>query len=183
MQGSKRNTDVKNRLLDYVGEGEGGMIWENSIETCIFSSVQFSHSVMSNSLQPHALQHSRPPCPSPTPRAYSNSCPLSRWCHPTASPSVIPFSSCLQSFPSIRVVSNESALTSAGQVLELKLQHQSFQWIFRVDFLWIDWFGQSRILEWASYPELVFPALQVDYLPAELCISHGVGKTTLSRGF
>ena len=54
---------------------------------------------MSDSLQPHGLQHSRPPCPSPTPRVYSNSCPLSRWCHPTISSSVVPFSSCLQSFP------------------------------------------------------------------------------------
>ena len=54
---------------------------------------------MSNSLQPHALQHARPPCPSPTPGVYSNSSPLSRWCHPTISSSVVPFSSCLQSFP------------------------------------------------------------------------------------
>ena len=53
MQDNKRDTDIKNRLLDSVGEGEGGMIWENSIETCIFSSVQFSHSVESNSLWPH----------------------------------------------------------------------------------------------------------------------------------
>ena len=61
-------------------------------------SVQFSFSVVSDSSQPHELQHSRLPCPSPTPRAYSNSCPLSRWCHPTISSSVMPFSSCLQSF-------------------------------------------------------------------------------------
>ena len=54
---------------------------------------------MSDSLQPHRLQQARPPCPSPTPKAYPNSCPLSRWCHPTNSSSVIPFSSCLQSFP------------------------------------------------------------------------------------
>jgi len=65
---------------------------------CLFS-VQFSCSVISNSLQSHGLQHSRPPCPSPTPRAYSNSCPLNRWCHPTISSSVVFFSSCLQSFP------------------------------------------------------------------------------------
>ena len=71
--------------------------------------VQFSHSVMSGSLQPHGLQHTRPPCLSPTPGVYPNSCPLSRWCHPTISSSVIPFSSHLQSF-SIRVFSNESAL-------------------------------------------------------------------------
>ena len=63
------------------------------------SSVQFSRSVVSNSLRPHGLQHARLPCLSPTPRAYSNSCPSSRWSHPTISPSVIPFSSCLQSFP------------------------------------------------------------------------------------
>ena len=64
-----------------------------------FSSVQFSRSVMSNSLWPHGLQHTRIPCPSPTPRVYSNSYPLSWWCHPTISSSVIPFSSCPQSFP------------------------------------------------------------------------------------
>ena len=63
------------------------------------SSVQFSRSVVSNSLWPHESQHARPPCPSPTPGVYSDSCPLSRWCHPTISSSVIPFSSCLQSFP------------------------------------------------------------------------------------
>ena len=63
------------------------------------SSVQFSGSFVSNSLWPHGLQHPRLPCPSPTPRAYSNSCPSCRWCHPTVSSSVIPFFSCLQSFP------------------------------------------------------------------------------------
>ena len=64
-----------------------------------FSSVQFSCSVMSDSLWPHGVQCTRPPCPSPTAGAYSNSCPSSRWCHPTISSSVVPFSSCLQSFP------------------------------------------------------------------------------------
>ena len=63
------------------------------------SSVQFSRSVISDSLQPHELQHARPPCPSPTPRVYSNSCPSSRWYHPAISSSVIPFSSCPQSLP------------------------------------------------------------------------------------
>ena len=62
-------------------------------------SVQFSHSVVSYTLQPHELQHARPPCPSPTPRVYSNSCLSCRWCHPIISSSVVPFSSCLQSFP------------------------------------------------------------------------------------
>ena len=72
------------------------------------SSVQFSHSVVSNSLRPHESQHARPPCPSPAPRVYLNSCPLSRCGHPTMSSSVVPFSSCPQS-PSIRIFSNESA--------------------------------------------------------------------------
>ena len=74
-------------------------------------SVQFSRSVVSDSLQPHRLQHGRLPCPSPTPGTCSNSGPLSWWCHPTISSSVVPFSSCLQSCPtSIRVFSNESVL-------------------------------------------------------------------------
>ena len=64
-----------------------------------FSSFQFSHSVVSDSLRLHGLQHARLPCPSPTPRACSNSCPSSQWSHPTISSSVIPFSSCLQSLP------------------------------------------------------------------------------------
>ena len=62
-------------------------------------TVQFSRSVMSDSLQPHGLQHARSPCPSPTPGVYSNSCPSSRWCHPAISSSVAPFSSCPQSLP------------------------------------------------------------------------------------
>ena len=61
----------------------------NSTEGLQFSSVQFSHSVMSDSLRPHESQHARPPCPSQTPRVYSNSCPLSRWCHPAISSSVV----------------------------------------------------------------------------------------------
>ena len=72
--------------------------------------VQFSSSVMSDSLQPHGLQHTRPPCPSPTPGIYSNSCLLSQWCHPTISSSVIPFSSHLQSFPASGSFPDESVL-------------------------------------------------------------------------
>ena len=75
-----------------------------------FRSVQFSHSVMSDSLRPHELQHARPPCPSPTPRVHSDSHPSSQWCHPAISSSVVPFSSCPQSPSSIRVFSNESTL-------------------------------------------------------------------------
>ena len=76
--------------------------WHMDCETlCEFSSVQFSRSVMFNSLRPHGLQHTRLPCPSPTPEGCSNSCLSSRWCHPTISSSVTPFSSWLQSFPTL----------------------------------------------------------------------------------
>ena len=70
---------------------------------------------MSDSLQPHGLQHARPPCPSPTPRAYTNSCPLSWWCHPTISPSVVPFSSRLQSFPASGSFQMSQLSTWGGQ--------------------------------------------------------------------
>ena len=69
----------------------------------------------SNSWQPHGLQHTRPLCPSPTPGAYSNSCPLSRWCHPTISSSVVPFSSCLQSFPASGSFQMSQLFESSGQ--------------------------------------------------------------------
>ena len=74
------------------------------------SSVQFSHSVVSDSLRPHELQHARPPCPSPTPGVHSNSHPSSQWCHPVISSSVVSSSSCPQIPPSIRVFSKESTL-------------------------------------------------------------------------
>ena len=80
-----------------------------------FSSAQFSHSVMSNSLWPHETQHARPPCPSPTPRVYPNSWPLSQWCHPTISSSVIPFSFCLQSFPMSGSFQMSQLFASGGQ--------------------------------------------------------------------
>ena len=80
-----------------------------------FSSVQFSCSVMSNSLRLHGLQHSRLPCPSPTPGVCSNSCPSSQWCHPTISSSVLSFSSCLQSFPASGSSQMSQFFTSGGQ--------------------------------------------------------------------
>ena len=98
--------------------------------------VQFSHSVVSDSLWPHGLQHARFPCPSPTLGAYSDSCPSSRWCHSTISSSVIPFSSRLQSFPASGSFQMSQVFASGGQSMEFQLQHQSFQWIFRTDFLW-----------------------------------------------
>ena len=88
------------------------LMFESSIQ---FSSVNFSCSVVSDSLQPHGLQHTRPPYPLPTPRVYPNSCPLSRWRHPTISFSVIPFSSCLQSFPSSGSFLMNQFFASGGQ--------------------------------------------------------------------
>ena len=75
-----------------------------------WDSIQFSHSVVSDSLHPHELQDARPPCPSPTPRVHPMSCPLSQWCHPTVSSSVVPFSSCPQSFPASGSFPDESVL-------------------------------------------------------------------------
>ena len=108
----------------------------------------FSLSVMSDSLQPHGLQHTRLPCPPPSPGVPSNSRPLSQWCHPTISSSVTPFSSCPQSFSASGSFPVSWLFASGGQkVLELQLQHQSFQWIFRVDFFRIDWFDFLAVQE------------------------------------
>jgi len=79
-------------------EGNGKPLQYSCLENPMNSSVQFNHLIVSDTLWPHGLQHARPPCPSPTPGACSNSCPSSQWCHPTISSSVVPFSSCLQSF-------------------------------------------------------------------------------------
>ena len=95
-------------------------------------AIQFSCSVMSNSLQPHGLQHTRPPCPSPTPWVYSNSCSLSWWCHLILCRPLLLLPSI---FPSIRVFSNVSSSHQVAKVLKFELQHQSLQWIFRTDFL------------------------------------------------
>ena len=89
-------------------------VWSSN-STLRHQSVQFSRSLVSNSLQPHGLQHARPPCPSPTPGVYSNSCPLSRWCHLTISFSVVPFSSCFQSFPASGSFPMSQFFTSGGQ--------------------------------------------------------------------
>ena len=107
------------------------------IQTMQISSIQFSHSVMPNCLQPHGLQHARLLCPSPTSGACSDSCLSSRWCHPTILSSVSPFSSCLQSFPASGSFKWVSCSYQVAKLLEFQLQHQSFQWIFRTDFLWL----------------------------------------------
>ena len=107
----------------------------------LLSSVQFSHSVMSDSSLPHELQHSRPPCLSPTPRVYSNSCQLSQWCHSNHLILCLPFRLLPSIFPSIKVFSRVSSSHQVAKVLEFQHQHQSFNehsWLifFRMD--WLD---------------------------------------------
>ena len=82
---------------------------------CSLAHLQFSHSVVSDSLHTHGQQHAKPPCPSLTPRVYPNACPLSHWCHPTISSSVVPFSSHLQAFPASGSFPMSQFFTSGGQ--------------------------------------------------------------------
>ena len=82
-------------------------------------SAQLSHSVVSDSLWPHGLQHARLPCPSQAPGVYSNSCPLSRWCHPTISSSIVPYSSCPQSFPASGSFPMSQLFASGGQSIRV----------------------------------------------------------------
>ena len=112
---------VEHSLLDFVFPESKGPV----LSSVQFSSVQFSCSVVSDSLRSHELQHARPPCPSPTPGVHPNPCPLSRWCHPIISSSVIPFSQ-FQSFPASGSFPMSQFFASGGQ--SIQLQHQSFQW-------------------------------------------------------
>ena len=100
----------------------------------------FSHSVMSNSLWPRGLQHNTLRCPSLSPRACSNSCPSSRWCHPTISSSVVPFSSYLQSFPASGSFPINQLFISGGQSIGALASASVLPMIFRLDFIWMDRF-------------------------------------------
>ena len=131
---------------------------ERKGKTHLFS---FSCSVMSNSLQSHELQHARLLCISPSPGVCANSCPLSQWCQPNILSSAIPFSSCLQSFPASGLFQWVSFLHQVAKVLELQLQHQSFQWIFRTDFLydWLVWSPCSLRDSQGSLPGTQFKSI------------------------
>ena len=107
MQKSRRFTS----LLPTIRNGPVFFGWDPSIP----ASVQFSPSVVSDSLRPHEPHHARPPCPSPTPGVYSDLCPLSQWCHPTISSCVVPFSSRLQSFPASASFQIRQHFASGGQ--------------------------------------------------------------------
>ena len=105
-----------------------------------FASVQFSRSVVSDSLWPHEPQRTRPPCPSPTSGVHPNPRPLCQWCHPTISSSVITFSSCPQSFPALGSFQMSQLSTSGGQnIASIQLQHQSLKWTPRTISFRMDW--------------------------------------------
>ena len=123
---NKQGQRKRNQICSYQSQGWGGVC-----------SVQFSRSVVSDSLWLHELQHTRPPCPSLTPGVYSNPCPLNRWCHPTISSSVIPFSSSLQSFPASGSFPMSQLIAQGGQsigvsastsVLPMNTQDWSLGW-------------------------------------------------------
>ena len=114
-----------------------------------FSSVQFSHLVMSDSLRPHGLQHARPPCASPTLKVYSNSCPWSQRCHPTISSSVIPFYSGLQSFPESGYFQISQCFESSGQSIGVSASASVLPMNIQ------DWFP----LEWTTLSSLLSKGL------------------------
>ena len=116
-----------------------------------WSVSQFSCSVVCDSLQPHELQHTRPPCPSPTPRVHSNSCPLSQWCHPAISSSVIPFSSCPQSLPTSESFPMSQLFSWGGQSIGVSALASVFPKNIQ------DW-----SLEWTDWILLLYPSSMLD---------------------
>ena len=130
---------------------------------------------MSDSLQPHEPQHARPPCPSPTPGVYSNSCPLSRWCHPTISSSVVPFSSCLQSFPASGS-SYESKKKWYKWTLHIKQRLTDLE-----NDLWLPggrlWEGHvhTALLKWITNKDLLYSTWISSRYYAPACMGGGVG--------
>ena len=140
--------------------------WAHALEL----TVQFSHSVVSDSFRPHGLQHTRLPCPSPTPRACSNSCSSSRWCHSTISSSVVPFSSCLQSFPASGSFLMSQFFASGGQSIGVSASASVLPMNIQDWFPlgWTDWISlQSKGLS------RVFPKTTVQkhqFFSAQLCL-------------
>jgi len=115
LPGSSVHGILQARVLEWVAISLGDVL----ISSFLFSSVQFSCSVVSISFRPHEPQHARPPCPSPTPRVHPNPYSSSRWCHPTISSSVVPFSSCPQSFPASGSFPMSQLFASGGQSIRV----------------------------------------------------------------
>ena len=136
----------------------------------VISSVQFSRSVVSNALRPHELQHARPPCPSPTPGVHPNPCPLSWWCHPTISSSVVPFSSCPQSFPASGSFQMSQLFASGSQIIGVSastsvLPLNTQDWS---PFRWTGWIsllskGLSRVFSTPQFKSINSSALSFLY--------------------
>ena len=141
-----------------------------------FSSVQFSHSVVSDSLWPHGLLHARTLCPSPTPRVYAKSCPLSWWCHPTISSSVIPFSSSLQSFPAsgsfqMSVLHIRWPKYWSFSFNNSPINEHSGLFSFRMDWLIsLQSKGLSRVFSNTQFKSINFSALSFLYSPTLISI-------------
>ena len=130
-----RKVDFSSFILSQDCFGySGSFVYPCELWIFLFS-VHFSCSVVSDSLWPQELQDARPPCPSPTPGVYWNSCPLTQWCHPAISSSVIPFISCPQPLQASGSFPVSQFFTSCAKVLEFQLQHQSFQWTLRTNLL------------------------------------------------
>ena len=147
-------TLMKNKLLFFINH---------------ILSVQFCCSAVSDSLQPHELQHARAPCPSPTPRVYSNSCPWSRWCHPAISFSVVPFSYCPQSLPASGSFPKRQLFTWSGQstgvsasasVLPINTQDWSSGW---TGWLFLQSKGLSRVFSNTTVPKHQFFLCSASY--------------------
>ena len=121
------NTNIFTLLCDYTDKHTSAYICTHMhSQTKSHFIVQFSCSVVSDCLRPHELQHTSPPCPSPTPRVHPNPCPLSRWCHPTILSSVVPFSSCPQSFPASGSFPMSQFFASGGQSMN---NYMAIKWI------------------------------------------------------
>ena len=138
---------------------------------------------MSDSLWPHEPQHNRPPCPTPTPGVYSNSCLLSWWCRLTFSFSVFPFSSCLRSFPASGSFLRSQFFASGGQSTGASVQHHSFWWIFRTDFFRMDCSPGSPRDSQESSPTPQFKSINSSVLNFIVQLSHPymtTGKTIAS---
>ena len=131
---SLEKTQMLGKIESKKRRGQQKIRWLDGIIKATFSCC-YSCSIGSDTLWPRKLQQARLPCPPLTPRVCKNSCPLSRWCHPTISSSVVPFSSCPQSFPASGSFLMSQLFASVAKILEFQVQHQAFQWTPRTDLL------------------------------------------------
>ena len=145
--------------------------------------VQFSRSVMSSSLQPHGLQHARPPCPSLTPRVHPNPCPLSQWCHPAISSSVVPFSSCLQSSPASGSFQMSQLFASGGRSIGFSFSISPFNeysGLISFRMAWLDFLAVQGTLKSLLQHHSSKASISC-YVTANICNVYCVPRTSLDR--